>query len=192
MNNRRKTIYSIAGVAAIGTAAIFAPIAVHAQTTPTDLNSFASELAQKLGIEQSKVEVAMDEIHTERHNEMAANAETKIDEALSAGTITSEQATQLRALVNLDFEKPDLTEEEIMAKREEFQNATQEERQALREEQRTERQASVIEKLADQGITVTSDQLDELQNLARDLGLRGGFGGPGGHHVGGKGMGMMK
>lgn len=49
------------------------------------------KLSSKLGIDQSKVSTAMDQIKDERHAERQAEIKAKLDEAVKAGTITQAQ-----------------------------------------------------------------------------------------------------
>lgn len=56
-----------------------------------------SSLAQKLGIEESKVSDAMDQIHTEKKAEMEKLREEKLAKAVTDGVISAEQKDQLTA-----------------------------------------------------------------------------------------------
>ena len=58
-------------------------------------NSMATKLAEKLGIDQSKVTDAMDQMQTERKVEMQTRMTTKLGEAVTAGTITEAQKTAI-------------------------------------------------------------------------------------------------
>ncbi len=52
-------------------------------------------LAQKLGVDQSKVDSAMDEIRAERQKERQAEISTKLDQAVKDGVITAEQKQKI-------------------------------------------------------------------------------------------------
>lgn len=60
-------------------------------------DNMASNLASKLGIEESKVTEAMDSIHTERQAERKAEISANLDKAVSAGVLTEEQKDKLVA-----------------------------------------------------------------------------------------------
>lgn len=52
-------------------------------------------LAQKLGIDQAKVDSAMEEIRVEKQKERQAEVSSKLDEAIKDGVITSEQKQKI-------------------------------------------------------------------------------------------------
>lgn len=101
------TLGSLALVAALG----FAGTKVFASDTNTTM---IDSLAQKLGVESTKVETAMEEIRTERHAQMQQEREESLQKAVTDGVITDAQ------------------KEAILQK--------QEERRAAREKERAEMQ----------------------------------------------------
>lgn len=54
-----------------------------------------NQLAEKLGVEESKVESAMDEIRSEREAEVKAEQEERLQQAVDDGKITAEQKQAL-------------------------------------------------------------------------------------------------
>jgi len=55
----------------------------------------AQVLAEKLGVDQSKIETAMSEIRTERQAERKTEVASKLDKAVSEGAITAEQKQKI-------------------------------------------------------------------------------------------------
>jgi len=84
----------------------------------------ASNLAEKLGVEESQVESAMSEMREERQAEMKEQREEKLQEAVDDGVITSDQKEVLIA----------------------HQDEMQEKREQLREESETWFEESGIDK----------------------------------------------
>lgn len=69
-------------------------------------NTFFSQLAQKLGVEETVVETAMDEIRDERHQEVQNSAEERLNAAVASGALTQEQKNlilQKRAELHTEF-----------------------------------------------------------------------------------------
>ena len=71
------------GVLTIGAGTVFA------QGNGT--STFASELAQKLGIDQGKVQQALDSIRVDRQTQRGNRIQTKLDQDVKDGKITSSQ-----------------------------------------------------------------------------------------------------
>ena len=57
--------------------------------------NMASKLAEKLNLDQSTVDNAMDQIQTERRTQMHEQMETKLNEAVKKGTINEDQKTAI-------------------------------------------------------------------------------------------------
>lgn len=125
----KKNYIAIAVLAIVG-ASIIGASNVSAQNTDARQNMIKS-LAQKLGLEESKVQTAMNAIRTERQAEMQKQVEAKLNQAVKDAKITEAQK-------QLILKK----HEEMRAKHEQewmnMQNMTPEERRAEREEHRAE------------------------------------------------------
>lgn len=71
---------------------------VSAQEGNRPVEDFAQRLSQRFGLNQSDVESFMQEMHDERQADREAQYITKLDELVSAGTLTSAQKDSLLAL----------------------------------------------------------------------------------------------
>lgn len=76
--------------------------------------SVVEKLAEKLGIENEKVQTAYDEVRQERRTEMQAAKDAKLDEAVKDGVITESQKTAL-------IEKRNEMRQQMSKQREEMQ-----------------------------------------------------------------------
>lgn len=98
---------AILGIATIGTTTVFA------QNTANNKHiSFVTELAQKLGIDQAKVQKAVSEVRADQKSQQQARYKAMLDQAVKNGklTATQEQAilderTQLKTLLTSDKKK---------------------------------------------------------------------------------------
>lgn len=66
-----------------------------ADDTTTRPGPNTEALAQKLGVDQSKVDSAMDEIRADRQKERQEQVASKLDEAVKDGIITAEQKQKI-------------------------------------------------------------------------------------------------
>ena len=73
------------GATAFGTADAFA------QNSPAPFPSFVQQLAQKLGIDQGKVQTAVDDIHKDRQGILQTRFEERLTQAINDGKITEAQ-----------------------------------------------------------------------------------------------------
>ncbi len=105
---------------------------VYAQTETGQ--TFAAKLALRLGIEEGKVQTALDDIHKEHQVEMQARIEEKLTQAVSSGKITEAQKQAI-----LDKHKTLMASKEAL--REEFKDMTPEERKAMMEKEQEEMKA---------------------------------------------------
>lgn len=96
-----------------------------------DSRSFVTRFAQKLGIEDVKVQNAMDEIHRERHNEMQKKLELKLTQAVKDGKITESQKNAIMA------KQKEMQERHLKMKKE-FKEMTTEERHNAKKKLREE------------------------------------------------------
>ena len=128
-----KKYYIAAAVLAIVGASIMGASAVSAQNADVRQNMIKS-LAQKLGIEESKVQTAMEAIHTERQAEMQKKMEVNLTQAVKDGKITEAQK-------QLILKKHAEMKAERENWKESMQNLTPEQRKAAMEKKRAELQS---------------------------------------------------
>jgi len=180
-----KNLVALGLVGILGLAgAIAIPIIVSADdTTTSNVSSFVQKLADKLGVDQTTVQVAVDSARSDIKTEMDAQVATEISDAVIAGTLTQRQADILNAVKELELglgfgsNRPDMSA---------FQGLTQEERQAQMQQSRVEREQSIVDQLNESGLNTTVEELQSSQEAARDAGIRvnggRGFGGFGKGH----------
>lgn len=184
----KKRNLAIAGATALGIVALLPVAIVSAQTLGNGANNLATELASKLGVDEATVETALTEIREEHQAERQAEREATIDEAVANGDLTERQAEILDALEAIHDElgngNGNTSRGEL---REELEDMTAEEREAYLETRRAERQEETLAALNEQGLSVTSEELDELHDVMSELGLGNGRGSMGeGAHRGGR------
>ncbi|OGD56392.1 hypothetical protein A2V71_04595 [Candidatus Berkelbacteria bacterium RBG_13_40_8] len=94
---KAKILVPMIALGIIGTgAALWSTGVVKAQGNGNG-DTMVTNLAQKLGIDESKVSTAMGEIRTEKRAEMLEKMKTKLEEAVKAGTITDVQKDAILA-----------------------------------------------------------------------------------------------
>lgn len=170
-------------------AVLIVPTAAATATSEAGQN-FINQLANKLGLEEDKVETAVTEIREEFQAEREAEVQEAIEQAVSDGEITVRQGELLEAMheyrssTAATTNKPELD-------RSEWQDLSAEERQTKMEELRTERNASLVEALNENGLNTNADEIQELQDKIRDLDLNIGTFGKRGAGGLGRGMGRM-
>jgi len=76
--------------------------------------TMTEQLSQKLGLDQSKVESAMQEIRTEHQTEAKAARDAKLEQAVQDGVLTEDQKTTL-------IQKRDQMHEQMQQQRQEMQ-----------------------------------------------------------------------
>ena len=176
------------GVAA--TAAIAMPIAAFAATATTQGTTFVQMLAQKLGLDQSTVQTAVDSVKTDMQTTQAAQYKTEVATAVTDGKLTQRQADLLLAIQDVQStltpaERPTQTDPSTL---------TQEQRQAQMTAERTAMEQKLVDALNAKGLNTTSDEVTAARTAAQTAGLRGGFGmgGRGGMRGGNFGGPMMQ
>jgi hypothetical protein len=159
---------------------------VNAQELRLGNDTFTSKLSEKLGMDDEEVAVMIEDVREEMQAERRAERDEAIVEALDSGDLTEKQAEILNAMENLDIDKgrPDDWDE--------WKEYTPEQKEALRDAREEVRQQEIIDALYEQGLEVTSDELDELRDVMQELGIgmygfrgEGGIGGGMGMHQGG-------
>ena len=123
MNNK---YYIAAAVLAVSAAAVIGASSVSAQNTD-GRPSMIKSLAEKLGIDESKVQTAMNAVHSERQAEMLKQFEARLTQAVKDGKITEAQK-------QLILKK----HEELQKSREALKTMTPEQRRAQLTTWRTE------------------------------------------------------
>lgn len=141
-----------------------------AQATATGNENFVQLLAQKLGVEQSKVETAVDQVRESLHETKEAEMKAAIEAAVKEGKLTVRQATILDRMHGIREEQ----REKALAAGE---------RPAAGRGTLEERQADMISDLKSAGLEVSAQELTQLREAMRELKLGGrgmgekGFGG---------------
>ena len=97
-------------------------------------DDFATKIANRLGVDKGKLTAVLEEMHDERHSQMEERFETKLNEAVSNGSITSAQKTTIEV-------KHEELEKKHEANRESFQAMTPEEKRSTRQSERDELEA---------------------------------------------------
>jgi hypothetical protein len=154
---------------------LLVPTLVAAQVADSDngVTTFVQKLAEKLGIDQSTVQDAVDSVHDEIKSEKDAEYTTEVNQSVTDGEITQRQADILLAMLDIEPTKPDATD---LPTREEMESMTQEEREAQRETMHTQMQQTIVDALNANGLNTTVEEFQSTQEAARSAGLRGGFG----------------
>ncbi len=147
---------ALAGVGAFGGAA-----AVNAATT--NGGSLAAAIATKFGLKQADVQAVIDGQHSARQADRRAAFETRLDAAVTAGTITADQKTK------------------ILAKVTELQTARQASRDSMKDKTPTERKAAM------ETARTSLEQWATDNKIPENFLMMGGLG-RGGHGPGGQGM----
>ena len=80
----------------------------------SNMPAMTEQLSEKLGVDQSKVESAMQEIRTEHQAEEKAARDAKLDQAVEDGVLTEDQKTTL-------IQKRDQMREQMQQQRQEMQ-----------------------------------------------------------------------
>lgn len=119
------SVFVLAGVLVVGVKA------ASAQTATSPMTNFVDQLAQKLGLEKSKVQTAVDSIHKDRQAKMQQTLETKLSQAVKDGKITDAQKKAIIA-------KLQELQNKHQADRENFKNLTQDQLKAEMEKRKAE------------------------------------------------------
>jgi hypothetical protein len=181
---KKLIIYTAIGAILI-VSGVFVTQEVYAQELGVNGDTFVSRLAAKLGINESDVNTAMDEVRTEVQAEREAERAETITQALDDGKLTEKQAEILNALedINVNRGRPEDWEE--------WKEYTPEQKEALQEARHELIQQDRIDALYEQGIEVTQEEMDNLHDVMEELGI-GMYGArSNGGQRGGMGQGMM-
>jgi hypothetical protein len=166
----KKIIAGIAAAGVAGAAAIILPISALAATTGD--STFTSKLAQKLGIDQAKIESALSEVKTEMQAERIAEIQAEIKTLVESGKLTQRQADILNAEMKYREEiKPSDTDKPT---KEEMDSLTEDERKAKMDAFKTEMQSKLLAKLNENGLNTSLDEIEKAHEAAKDAGLKVG------------------
>ena len=179
-----------AGMAVIGSVAAIVPLAVYAaETTTNPQDSFVQKLAEKLGIDATTVEDAVESAHEDMRAEMEAKREEEINQAVTDGKLTQRQADILLAIDDaMESLKTEAGTEPTVIQKEDLSDLSEEEREAKLEEFRAAHDQELVDALNEAGLNTTIEELQAAQDAARDADVGFGFSvkvdgpiGPGGH-----------
>lgn len=131
-NNMKNKIILPAAILLIAGAAFFGTTA-YAQGNQNGQRDMVQELAQKLGLDESKVQTAFDEIRSEHQEEMQAQFTDRLNQAVSEGKLTEDQK-------NLIIQKHEELSSQRESERDQVQEMTREERRDFMQERRQEMQ----------------------------------------------------
>jgi hypothetical protein len=92
----KKLLFPLAALTIFGSV-VYGAVSVRAADNGAGKDEMISTLAAKLGIAETEVQSAFDEIHTERQAEMKARYESNLDELVAASKITAEQKSAILA-----------------------------------------------------------------------------------------------
>src|SRR5260221_13315718 len=113
--------------------------------------------------------------------ERDAQYKSDLAQAVTDGKITQRQSDILTALISVEPVKPDASQKPDLS------NLTDAERKAKMDAFRTQMEQTLVDTLNTNGLNTTVTELQAAHDAARVAGLKGHFGGPGGH----KGFGIM-
>jgi|GEM_PF-2798596 len=186
MNKKQFFTYAAitaASITALGAATTFSISAAEATSGAGQDSPFVQKLAEKLGIDASKVASAVTSTKDEMRAIKVAQEKASIAEAVAAGKLTQKQADILIALQDIKFTKiPNNTD-----KPQDLSSLSETERKTKLNEMQTKRQEQLITALKDKGLTVTVEELSAAQTAARSAGIKVGFGMHRGPGKGGRG-----
>lgn len=172
--NKRAIIAGAVGTGLLGISA-FLPLALSAQNADSAKTTFVQKLAEKLGLDQSNVQTAVDEIRTEVNSEKQAERKVEITQAVTNGKLTQRQADILFAVMDVEFEKPsheNKSEENSLSD----ETSQSENFEDWMETQRAEREQKIVDTLNAAGLNTTLEELKATQDAAKSANLRIGFG----------------
>lgn len=156
----KKLLIPVLALAIVGTVSVVGMMGAenaYAETSSDSVPSIVQRIAERFGLNTGEVEGVFDEIRQEKHEGRAGMMEEKLNEAVSAGTITEEQKTAFLA-----------KKEEMFQSKGDFQDLSWEEKHQQ------------MQKMHDEFKSWAEETGIDLAGL--DLGLGGrGHGGYGGH-----------
>lgn len=116
-------LFVVIGGIVVVSAALMGVNHVAAQTpTPASYPSIIQLLAQKLGIDQTRVQQAFDEIHQEKKVQMEARMEQVLEDAVRAGKLTGAQKNALLEKLQSLKSQNQTSREHMMNQKQELQD----------------------------------------------------------------------
>lgn len=129
---------------------VYSVKAVDAQEDISTKTTFVQKLAQKLGLEETRVEGAVNEIRDERKAEMKTELENRLKQAVTDGKLTEAQKTSLLAML-------EKKRTELSKMHEELEGLTPEERQSRKIELKATRDINPLQEWAEnEGIDLST------------------------------------
>ncbi|MEO6728406.1 MAG: hypothetical protein ABIM99_00630 [Candidatus Dojkabacteria bacterium] len=168
---KKKLLLGAIGIGVIGAISAIAPTLAYAATDSTTPSTFVTKLAEKLGIDVSTVQTAVDATKTDIKAENDATRKTEIAQAVTDGTLTQRQADILIAEMDIEPSKP-----AVDSTKPDFSTMTEEERKAAIETMKTEREQAVVDALNEKGLATTLEEVQATREAARTAGLAKGPG----------------
>ena len=163
---KRIAIYTLAGGVILLSGTMVSNAVYANDTTANTIPAYVQSVAEKIGVDETDLFSAMEEVRTEEREEMRAEMEAKVDEAVTNGDLTERQAQLLDAM----HEIRDAKRDEIISSGERPNGVMRD----LKDE--------MVTLLNEAGLNTTQEELDELHTTMQSLGIGGGMGG-------GRGMG---
>jgi len=153
---KKTTVIAITGAMVLGVGLLF-PTLVSAENTNGD--TFIQRLAGRLNISEDEVEGVVTEMREEHRTERYEEREGIVEQALEDGDLTERQGEILDTMHQI--------REEIRGSEDFVLGRGKENRGAMKE--------GMFDALKESGFDVTEDELDDLRDTMKDLGL--GIGG---------------
>jgi len=163
---KKKLLLGAIGIAAIGGIGLIAPTLAYAATDSTTPSTFVTKLAEKLGIDVTTVQNAVDSTKTDIKAERDAERKIEIAQAVTDGKLTQRQADILNAMMDVEPSKPadDTTKSDLST-------MTEEERKEAMDAFKTEREQTMVDALNNAGLNTTLEEVQSTLKVAHDAGL---------------------
>jgi len=167
---KKTTVIAITGAMVLGAGLLF-PTLVSADENG---DTFIQRFAERFNVSEDEVEGVVQEMREEHREERQEEREDIVSSALDDGSLTEKQGEILSVMAQVrdqERESEDFVPGEGMRNRE-------------------ERHEEMLGTLVEEGLDVTQEELNDLRDTTRDLGLGGGGNGLGLKLGNGEGNGM--
>lgn len=134
-------------------------------------SNFVSSLAQKLGIDQSKVQSALDQTKQQMKTQRQTDLKIKIDMAVKNGKITQRQADILNAI-----ESSKSSFKIGNNKDQDTTNLTDAQKQDEMKQERLQRETQMLDTLNASGLNTTTSEIQSTLSAAQSTGIMSGRG----------------
>lgn len=180
MNKKLIVATGAIGIGTLGAMGLVVPAGlVYAAQNDAQVSTFVQKLAAQLGIDQSKVQTAVDTARTEMRSERITTTKAEITQAVKGGKLTQRQADILNALLDIEQTEGSGQRSENAPKREDLSGLTAAERQAKMQELKSQREQTQVDELNAKGLNTTVAEFESTMTAARDQKIFIGFGGMG-------------